>query len=156
MTVSSATAGVERNLNIYFAEIGGNTPGNTSSNYDQLNFTNAGPSLGAALSLAIVNGYTPSASDVYYILSRSDAGAFGASTFASLPEGSSVSLGGGITGTITYQANLSPARKRAASITGGNDVAIYNITGVGTTPEPTSLMVLGVGSLMMTRRRRSA
>ena len=27
---------------------------------------------------------------------------------------------------------------------------------VGTTPEPASLMVLGVGSLMMTRRRRSA
>ncbi len=155
LTVSSATAALNASGS-YVGEIAGNTPGNASSNYDQLNFTSstAGPTLGAALSLAIVNGYTPSASDVYYILSRADAGAFGASTFASLPEGSSVSLGGGITGTITYLANWT-GTQAGSSVTGGNDVAIYNITGVGTTPEPASLSVLALAGLMGLRRRRN-
>jgi hypothetical protein len=57
------------------------------------------------LSLTLRNAYAPADDSSFYLLTRSDAAPFGG-TFAGLPEGASITLGGGYSGTITYQANL--------------------------------------------------
>jgi len=112
-------------------ELGGSAPGDGAGVYDQLNvggsvllgLNNAGTVPNSKLSLSLVNGNIPANGAVYYILSRGDAGAFGARTFANLPEGASVELGNGYMGTITYQANWQGSQS-SSSPTGGNDIAI--------------------------------
>jgi autotransporter-associated beta strand protein len=151
----STTSGNFSATGSFADEIGGNTPGNTSSNYDQANFTNSAGTVAlnaaTALSLNVVNGFTPSPSDVYYILTRADAGAF-ATLFAGTTEGGTVNLGGGYQGQITYLANWT-GTQAGSSLTGGNDVAIYNVQAV---PEPTAGLasLVAAGLLNLPRRRR--
>jgi hypothetical protein len=135
-------------------EIGGNTPGNTSSSYDQLLLTNAAGTMAlnaaSTLGLSVVNGFTPSLSDVYYILSRTDTGTF-STLFAGTTEGGAVSLGGGYSGQITYLANWT-GTQGGSSLTGGNDIAIYNVQAV---PEPAAWLLLAAcGAAMIAFRRR--
>ncbi|HTQ38105.1 MAG TPA: PEP-CTERM sorting domain-containing protein [Pirellulales bacterium] len=129
-------------------EIAGNTPGNTSSNYDQLNFTNASGSVAlnssSVLGLSVINGFVPSPSDVYYIMSRADSGAF-STLFNGTSEGGTVNIGGGYTGQITYLANWT-GTQGGSSLTGGNDVAIYNVQPV---PEPASVVLLAISGLTL-------
>jgi hypothetical protein len=47
--------------------------------------------------LSVVNGFTPSPSDIYHVLSRADSGSF-SSLFAGTTEGGTVKLGSGYTG----------------------------------------------------------
>lgn len=152
MNDSSATAAFSATSSLA-AEIGGNTAG---TGYDQLNFTNAAGTVtidpAAALSLSLVNGYTPTASDVDYILTRADAGNF-ATTFAGTTEGGTVNLGA-YTAQITYLANWTGS-DAGSSLTGGNDVALYNFQpATAPIPEPASLGVLALGAVAMLKRRR--
>jgi hypothetical protein len=152
MNDSSATAAFSATSSLA-AEIGGNTAG---TGYDQLNFTNAAGTVtidpAAALSLSLVNGYTPTASDVDYVLTRADAGNF-ATTFAGTTEGGTVNLGA-YTAQITYLANWTGS-DAGSSLTGGNDVALYNFQpATAPIPEPASLGVLALGAVAMLKRRR--
>jgi hypothetical protein len=152
LTISAASATLNANSTLAI-EIGGNSAG---SGYDQLNLTNAGGALtlnaAANLAAALVNGYTPTASDVDYILTRADAGSF-ANGFNGLSEGSTVNLGA-YTAQITYLANWTGSQA-TSTVTGGNDVALFNFQPVPV-PEPASLgvLVLGGASLLVRRRRR--
>ena len=64
-----------------------------------------------------------------------------AGTFAGLPEGASVSIGGGQTAMISYVGG------------DGNDIVLQTFSAI---PEPSSLAILALAGIgMMTRRRRS-
>ncbi|HEX8911664.1 MAG TPA: autotransporter-associated beta strand repeat-containing protein, partial [Humisphaera sp.] len=112
----------------YLAELGGTAPGS----YDQTLVGGSATLGGAALSVAPVNGFVPSAGDVFFILARGDSAA-NTTFFANAAEGDTVNLVNGGTGQITYLANWTGSQT-TSTLTGGNDVAIYNVTGV---PEPT-------------------
>jgi fibronectin-binding autotransporter adhesin len=141
------------NNSLVDVEIGGGTPGDGLGNYDQLNMTSASGAVNLTgvvnLALALTDGFTPSASDVFYILTRADGGAFG-SFFDGQPEGSEVDLGSNYRGKITYQANWSGSQG-GSSTSGGNDVAIYAIV-----PEPTGLFaaLLALAASWAVARRR--
>jgi hypothetical protein len=146
---TNANFGATGSLNI---EIGGNSPGNTPLNYDQLLLTNVSGTVtlnaATALNLSLFGGYTPNPSDIYYILGRADTGAF-TTLFNGTTEGGTVNLGGGYTGQITYLANWT-STQAGSSVTGGNDVAIYNVVGV---PEPSSLVLLGLAGMAFVASR---
>jgi autotransporter-associated beta strand protein len=142
----------------YAVEIGGAAPGNGSGFYDQTVTTASGPgtlTLGTGtLSVVGFNGYTtsdPSGVDptkAAFILVQAGTDPV-SGTFAGLPEGNPVLFGDGGTGQITYTANF-----ETGALTGGNDVALYNIALV---PEPTTAAFAGlaaVGLLAGRRRRR--
>ncbi|HZZ27378.1 MAG TPA: hypothetical protein VFE46_05160 [Pirellulales bacterium] len=135
LTVSAATGATFGTTGSLLTEIGGATPGN----YDQLNFTNAAGAVSlnsaSTLSLSLANAFTPSPSDIYYILSRADAGSF-STLFSGTTEGGTVSLGDGYTGQITYLANWTGSQA-GSSLTGGNDIAIYSVV-----PEPPAGLLL--------------
>src|SRR5207247_827441 len=86
-------------------EIGGTTPGNTSTNYDQLNVTGTVDLGGATLNLSSFGGFTPAAGQSYTIVNNdSNDGITG--TFNGLAEGAAIPnfLGvSGLTAHITYQ-----------------------------------------------------
>jgi hypothetical protein len=128
---------------IFAAQIGGSTPGDGAAFYDQVNVTNATGSItldsAATLSLSIVGGFVPSGGDVFYILTRADAGVF-TTPFAGAPEGGTVFFTGGYAATITYLANWTGTQAGSA-LTGGNDVALFNVI-----PEPHTAALL-IGSL---------
>ena len=132
-------------------QLGGKTPGDGSGFYSQVNMTNPAGSISlngtVTLNLALVDPFTPGLTDVFYILTRSDSADF-TTFFDGAPEGATVSLGSGITGTITYQANWL-GTQAMSTITGGNDVAIF-------IPEPcaASLLAFGGVALVHMRRRR--
>jgi autotransporter-associated beta strand protein len=128
-------------------ELAGTTPGDTAGSYDQVNVQQSA-TLAGGLSASLLNGFEPSASDVFYILSRDS----GTGTFNGLAEGGLVNLGGGVTAQITYQANWS-GLQATSTLTGGNDVALYNVV----IPEPASLSVVGLAAAgLLARRRRRA
>jgi autotransporter-associated beta strand protein len=145
---ASATFSATSSLAI---QIGGNSAG---TGYDQLNFTNAAGTVtldpASTLSLSLVSGYTPSNSDVDYILTRADGGTF-ANGFAGLAEGATVTVGA-YTAQITYAANWT-GTQAGSSLTGGNDVALYNFQPAAV-PEPASLGVLALGAVGLLARRR--
>jgi hypothetical protein len=136
-------------------ELGGTTPADGTGNYDQLNLTNAAGAVtvnsAATLGVSLVNSFVPASSDIFYVLTHADAGALAA--FSGLAEGATVPLAGGLyEGKITYLANWT-GTQAGSTLTGGNDVAIYNIAPV---PEPTTLAVLGIAGLGLLHRRRRA
>lgn len=136
----------------FAVELGGSLPGDGPGYYDQLNLLQAAPTdpdyldSGVNLVVSLLGGFVPSASDVFYILTRADSAPFSA-YFAGLPEGSALDVGG-VTMFITYQANWTgdPA---TSTLTGGNDVALY-------VPEPASLGLMVLGAWMLLPRGRKA
>lgn len=132
-------------------EITGATPG--AGGYDQLKMTSAASAVsltsGASISLSL-SGFTPTGSEVFFVLTREDAGAF-STLFAGTTEGGFVNLGGGYTGQITYLANWDNLAPGNSSLTGGNDIAIYNVV-----PEPGTATTLlgGLASLLGLQRFR--
>lgn len=140
-------------------QLGGNTAGDGQGFYDQVNVTSttAGAltlSTGNILNVSLVNGFTPSSSDIFYVLTRADSSATAAGFGA---QGSTFTFADGITtGQITYLANWT-GTEAGSTLTGGNDFAVYNIMPV---PEPgTYAMVLGGAVLLVGlqrgRRRRA-
>ncbi|MBA3960372.1 MAG: autotransporter-associated beta strand repeat-containing protein [Chthoniobacterales bacterium] len=140
----------------YVLQLGGTTPGDGTGFYDQTNMTLATGSLsiatgatGATLSISLVNNFTPGTTDIFYVLTRADAAA--TASFAGLAEGATVTAGG-YNGQITYLANWT-GTQAGSSLTGGNDVALYNLTAV---PEPSTwaTMIGGVVLLVGLQRFR--
>lgn len=142
----------------YRVELGGTTPGDGKGFYDQVNMTLSTGSItlneGAGLNLSLVDGFTPSATDMFFILTRADSAAW-TTTFAGLAEGAPVTLGS-FNGSITYLANWTGSQATSTA-TGGNDVAIVSVV-----PEPGTITLLGLGGLTLAgmgwrrRSRRSA
>lgn len=135
----------------YRVELGGTTPGDGKGFYDQVNMTLSTGTItlneGAGLNLSLVDGFTPSANDMFFILTRADSAAW-TTTFAGLAEGAPVTLGS-FTGSITYKANWTGSQATSTA-TGGNDVAIV--------PEPGAITLLALGGLTLAGmgwRRRS-
>ncbi len=81
-------------------------------------------------------------------MTRADAGAFN-SPFVDAAEGSSVSLGSGVTGTITYMANWTGTQLGSSPI-GENDVAV-----IVTVPEPATWAALLASTGFVIGWRRS-
>ncbi len=133
-------------------QITGAIAGDGAGFYSQVNMTSVIDSVsllsGVQLSLSL-SGFTPSVSDTYFILTRADGLAFD-TFFEGAEEGTTVDLGNGLSGKITYLANWTGA-EGTSSLTGGNDVAIYNVV-----PEPGTAAVLltGLGALIALPRGR--
>ncbi len=138
----------------FTVELNGKLPGDGATDYDQLNVTGTVNLTGTVTLAASVlpNGINTIAStDVFYILTRSAAGTLGANTFDTLAEGATVSLNGGLySGKITYLADWT-GTQAGSSLTGGNDVALYNVV----VPEPTTFSLLAIGAGALLRRRRA-
>jgi autotransporter-associated beta strand protein len=143
----------------YSVDIGGQTAGNTSTSYDQTNSTNTtGAGIVLAGSNLVVNSFgtfmlsdnTSDASKAIYILTQG--GTTGITgNFAGLPEGSTVNLADGNgTAQITYLANWGGSQE-TSFLTGGNDVALYNVNMV---PEPATISALGLAAVGLLARRR--
>jgi autotransporter-associated beta strand protein len=115
-----------------------NSPGNTLS----LNNANLNLSL----------GYTPAAGDMLFLIVNKTNN-ITAGTFLNASNGSPVTVGG-YSATVSYFGNFNNGS--GSTVTGGNDVVLYNFTPV---PEPgTALAVcaLGAGFAGWTRRRRDS
>jgi len=98
----------------------------------------------AHLSVNLVNGFKPKATEIFYVLTRTDSAAFGApQPFDAYPEGAKISLGGGWSGTVTYLANWKGSQS-ISTLTGGNDMAIFGVTSI---PEPSSAVFFALGVL---------
>jgi autotransporter-associated beta strand protein len=136
----------------FSVELGGKTPGNGAGHYDQLsslNFFNSS-FIGNNVTLNVsVDGFNPSLSDVFYVYTRADSDLF-ALPFANALEGATVDFGNGVTGKITYQANWT-GDQATSTLTGGNDIAIYNVIAV---PEPGAATLLLGGLALFAGRRR--
>jgi autotransporter-associated beta strand protein len=158
---SAGSLDIARTLNLnnnsaYNIELGGSTPGDVVGSYDQVNMTLATGAVNLTgtvnLGLSLINGFAPSASDVFYILTRADAGSY-TTLFNGTSEGGTVVLSGGYTGKITYLANWTGSQG-TSSLTGGNDVAIYEVI-----PEPSTialtigLAAIAAGTAVRSRRR---
>jgi autotransporter-associated beta strand protein len=103
---------------------------------------------GSTLSAAL--GYTPAGSDRLFLVNNQNPTGGLSGTFAGLPEGGLVTFPGGSTARISYQGDFG-----SMSLTGGNDVVLYNYQPV---PEPGSVLaaaavVLGVFAPAWGRRR---
>jgi autotransporter-associated beta strand protein len=122
-------------------ELGGATPGDGSTFYDQVDVT-GNATLAGTLTVTNFGGFD-FAGGPYYILARGS----GSGAFAGLPEGATVLINGSYPGTITYNANWLGSQG-ASTLTGGNDVAIFNVI-----PEPASMSILALAGLAMLGRR---
>ena len=129
-------------------QIGGNTPGDGVGHYDQVNVLSGAINLssGVSLSLSLVNGFSPSDTDKFFILTRKDNTSF-TNTFLNTDDGGSVDLGNGFQGTISYFGDVT-----AGTVVNGKDVVIYNVV-----PEPDSFALAAFGLLgtMILLRKRS-
>lgn len=120
---------------------------NGTEEYDRtkLNGATATLTLGGALGVNLVNGFTLGDDQAFGIF-QLDSGAFLSGTFAGLAEGGLVGNYGGKDLFITYTGNFGDTG--TVDITGGNDIVLYTV------PEPTAALLGGLGSLLLLRRRK--
>jgi fibronectin-binding autotransporter adhesin len=117
--------------------LGGTSPGDGAAFYGQVNVTGTALLDGA---LVIDAGAFNPTGGVYFLLNRG-VGAGDGTTFQGMAEGATVYLQGGLyQGTITYEANWTGTQAGSA-LTGGNDVALFNVTAV---PEPWTIGLLAM------------
>lgn len=139
---SAGTLDINGNLSLSaqsfgFFELAGFVPGDGLAFYDQFNVTGSAL-LAGSLQIDTVDGFNP-VGGVFFIFTRGS----GTGTFTNLNEGDVVLIdGGAFLGQITYQANWT-GTQGGSTLTGGNDVAIFNIVPV---PEPGSV-ALAAGAL---------
>ena len=98
----------------------------------------------AHISASLVNDFKPKPTDIFYILTRADSAAFaGTQPFDARPEGSTITLGNGFSGKITYKASWT-GNQATSALTGGNDMAIFNVI-----PEPTTATLSTLATLAL-------
>ena len=87
----------------FSVEIGGTTPGNTATDYDQLNVTGSVSLNGATLTPTQFAGFVPVAGNAFTIINNDLSDPI-TTTFAGLAEGATISnfLGSGLNATISY------------------------------------------------------
>jgi autotransporter-associated beta strand protein len=129
--------------------IDGPSPGDGLSltGYDELVVGSGGVQLSStALDVLIGGGFDPTLANtpIFIIDNQSTTAVSG--TFKSLTNGAVVNLGGGYTAQISYFGDTA-----TNSITGGNDVALYNFQVV---PEPSSLVLGAVAATALAIRCR--
>jgi autotransporter-associated beta strand protein len=125
-------------------EIGGATVGSSTAGYDRVNVTGTVSLGNADLVGSFVNGFTgfPNTNDVLFLILNDGLDA----VQGQFLDGSLFSVGGQDF-AISYNADSTTS---AFSSPTGNDVAIQLI------PEPSSAILLGLGALLVSRRRRAA
>jgi hypothetical protein len=125
---------------VFQAEIGGTGQG---TQYDFLS-DNGVTTLGGALQILLVDGFTPTGSQTFTILS--DTGAL-TGVFSNVASGGRILAG---SGPSSFQVNYGPG-----SAFGSNNVVLSNFTAV---PEPGTLVLVGAAALtgLNVRRRRRA
>jgi hypothetical protein len=112
-----ATGNLDLDGGTYNVELGGTTPGNLSSNHDQISVTGS-VILGAGtatLNIAAINGFVPAATNSFVIIANDGTDPVNG-TFAGLPEGTTFTSGGN-TYTISYKGG------------DGNDVILFGGAG---------------------------
>ena len=125
-------------------EIGGNVAGGDSaSGYDQIRALDAGSNAtvrlnGATLEATFLNGYLAGVSDLFFLILNDGTDA----VIGQFAQGNALTIGSQ-TFAISYAANSD-----TNSFTGGNDVALQLV------PEPSTALLLGLGTLLVSRRRR--
>lgn len=135
-------------------DIGGKEVGYNGLGYDRISQTGTGGmvqiSEGSGLQLNLLSGAELDPLESYFLLTRADGGSYG-SFFSGKGEGSTFQVGNFLT-DITYLANWT-GTLASSTLTGGNDIALYNIRPI---PEPSSVFFGSLGALgMVLRRRRS-
>ncbi len=134
-------------------DIGDNGLSYNGATYDRVSQTGTGGmvqiSEGVGLDLILRDGAELDPLESYFLLTRADSGTYG-STFTGKGEGATFQVGNFLT-DITYLANWT-GTFATSTLTGGNDVALYNIRAI---PEPSgaSLACLGALGLLLRRRR---
>lgn len=135
------TAGLTLNAGTtLFARLNGTTP---ATGHDQVDVTGAVDLGGATLALSLGNGYVPGGTDKLFILTNDGSGAV-TGTFAGLPQGSAVTVGGS-TLYISYFGDSA-----GGALTGGNDV-VLSATPV---PEPATALAIAAGAAGVAAVRR--
>jgi hypothetical protein len=130
----------------FVAKLNGNVP---ATGHDQLQVNGTLTLVNPALNVAIGGGFTPSGSDKLFILVKNGVDPI-VGQFNNVPEGSVVNLGGGFSAQVSYLGDST-----TGSLTGGNDVVVYNFTPA---PEPATVLGLsavGLGFVRTVRRRLS-
>jgi len=122
------------------AEITGTTAG---SGYDQINVTGS-VNLSGALTLDVTNAGTGYVLNSMIFLILNDAVDAVTGAFSNYAQGTNVGNFGGFDWVISYEADSSNS-----SFTGGNDVALRAI------PEPSAVLLGGLGFVGLMRRRRA-
>jgi fibronectin-binding autotransporter adhesin len=132
----------------YAVELNGPTPGNTASNHDQT-VVSGSTTIGAGATLSIDFGsYTPVLLDRFFIIASAGTTPVTGNFVGLSPAGGSAipfSILGVGNGLISYVGDSA-----SNSVTGGNDVVIYNFV----VPEPTTLAGAAAVGLVALRRRR--
>lgn len=133
---------------IFSVQLGGPTAGGNGNGiddvltetigYDQLNVTGTLTLNGADLEATFFNGYSAGISDIFFLIINDGLDP----VVGQFADGNQVTIGSQ-TFNISYTANSA-----GASFTGGNDVALQLV------PEPSSALLLGLGGLLVGRRRR--
>ena len=134
-------------------DIGGSDLSYNGLSYDRISQTGTGGmvqiSEGVGLDFNLGNGVELDPFESYFILTRADSGSYG-STFTGKAEGATFQIGNFLT-DITYLANWT-GTLATSTLTGGNDIALYNIRAV---PEPSIALLGCIGALgLMVHRRR--
>lgn len=129
-------------------EVNGTVPG---SGYDQVE-VNGLVTLGSSALTLTGTGFAPLTSDLFFVLVNDGVDAING-TFLGLAEGAAVTFNTGTslwTGQITYLADST-----TSSVSGGNDIALFNVA----VPEPGMAglltLVLAAGSSCIRRRNRN-
>jgi autotransporter-associated beta strand protein len=123
--------------------------GVSAGGYDELVYQGSSPLIlySSSLSASIGGGYDPTQTETPIFIIDNQNGSAVTGTFTGLPNNAIVNLGG-YTAQISYFGDTA-----TQSITGGNDVVLYNFQAV---PEPSTFLLLaafGVGGLVRLRRR---
>lgn len=137
----------------YFVQIGGNTPGNTANDHDQLIVVGSVTINGATLNVSSINGYVPQDGDFYTIIDNNLADAI-VGTFAGFPPDFVTNnfLGSGLLMQINYDSGDGNdvvlavyAAETSVELDGAGNLVVTDING-GTSNDNLTITLNGAGT----------